>query len=248
MEPRYGDRWLDNDGPSREKERKKNLEVLISLIGSNRAYGAFMVAFMDQEVDYPDGEHVMFLLYWLNRFIFPSASNCITMEWLHLAEGLSSYRDIATGPLILASIYRALREATVEPINLNVKGPLWMVQAWLQWTFPELRARKLRVATNAVPLRELLLSAASGKTTEECFTFFLCRRTRHAFQWLMNLKRGSPWFENRSICQGPRSGKAPLASENMDIFSACKRMICPVVVGWTLELPIWGRGLQSSVF
>ncbi|PQM35261.1 uncharacterized protein Pyn_02419 [Prunus yedoensis var. nudiflora] len=78
---------------------------------------------MDQEVDYPDGEHVMFLLYWLNRFIFPSASNCITMEWLHLAEGLSSYRDIATGPLILASIYRALREATVEPINLNVKGP-----------------------------------------------------------------------------------------------------------------------------
>ncbi|PQM43107.1 uncharacterized protein Pyn_35881 [Prunus yedoensis var. nudiflora] len=204
MEPRYGDRWLDNDGPSREKERKKNLEVLISLIGSNRAYGAFMVAFMDQEVDYPDGEHVMFLLYWLNRFIFPSASNCITMEWLHLAEGLSSYRDIATGPLILASIYRALREATVEPINLNVKGPLWMVQAWLQWTFPELRARKLRVASNAVPLRELLLSAASG------------------------VRLG---FENRSICQGPRSGRSPLALENMDIFSCLQ----------TRDLPCGGR-------
>ncbi|PQP93883.1 uncharacterized protein Pyn_32783 [Prunus yedoensis var. nudiflora] len=106
-----------------------------------------------------------------------------------------------------------------------------MVQVWLQWTFPELRARKLRVASNTVPLRELLLSTASGKTTEECFTFFLCRRTRHAFQWLMNMKRGSPWFENRSICQGPRSGQAPLASENMDIFSCLQ----------TRDLPCGGR-------
>ncbi|PQQ06234.1 uncharacterized protein Pyn_04914 [Prunus yedoensis var. nudiflora] len=62
--------WLGDfeGGPSQEKERKKNLEVLISLIGSNRAYGAFMGTFMDQEVDNPEGEHVMFLLYWLNRF------------------------------------------------------------------------------------------------------------------------------------------------------------------------------------
>ncbi|BFG34693.1 hypothetical protein CerSpe_209670 [Prunus speciosa] len=106
-----------------------------------------------------------------------------------------------------------------------------MVQVWLQWTFPELRARKLRVASNAVPLRELLLSTASGKTTEECFTFFLCRKTRHAFQWMMNLKRGSPWFENRPIHQGPRGGNAPMASENMDIFSCLQ----------TRDLPCDGR-------
>lgn len=39
---------------------------------------------------------------------------------------------IATGPLILASIYRGLRNVTIEPINLNGKGPLWMVRVWLQ--------------------------------------------------------------------------------------------------------------------
>lgn len=49
------------------------------------------------------------------------------MEWFQVAEGLATYSDIATGPLILASIYKGLREATIEPINLNVKGPLWMV-------------------------------------------------------------------------------------------------------------------------
>ncbi|CAB4286698.1 unnamed protein product [Prunus armeniaca] len=112
---------------------------LSGLIGFTQAFGAFMGAFMNRAVDYPHGEHIMFLMYWLNRFIFPSASNCITMEWLHLAKSLVSYRDIATGPLILGSIYRALREATIVPINLNVKGPLCMVQIWLQWTFPELR-------------------------------------------------------------------------------------------------------------
>ncbi|PQQ19015.1 hypothetical protein Pyn_14955 [Prunus yedoensis var. nudiflora] len=88
-----------------------------------------------------------------------------------------------------------------------------------------------RVASNAIPLRELLLSTAFGKTTEECFAFFLCRKTRHAFQWMMNLKRGSSWFENRPIYQGPRGGNAPMASENMDIFSCLQ----------TRDLPCGGR-------
>lgn len=48
----------------KEKERKKNFEVLSRLIGSNRAYGAFIGTFMDQKVDYPHGGHVMFLLLW----------------------------------------------------------------------------------------------------------------------------------------------------------------------------------------
>ncbi|CAB4268889.1 unnamed protein product [Prunus armeniaca] len=129
--------WLGDfqDDPLKEPERRKNLETLSGQIGSTRAFGAFMGAFMNRVVDYPHSEHIMFLMYWLNRFLFPSTSNCIIMEWLHLAEGLASYWDIATGPLVLGSIYRALREATVAPINLNVKGLLWMVQIWLQWTF-----------------------------------------------------------------------------------------------------------------
>ncbi|PQP98292.1 uncharacterized protein Pyn_37593 [Prunus yedoensis var. nudiflora] len=149
------------------------------------------------------------------------------MEWLHLAEGLASYRDIATGLLILASIYRALREATVESINLNVKGPLWMVQVWLQWSFPDLRGRKLLVAPNVVPLRDLILGLVSGKTTEECFTFFMGRKTRHASQWMMSLKKGCSWFENRLIYQGRKGVNDPVASENMDIFSCLQSRDLP---------------------
>ncbi|CAB4309602.1 unnamed protein product [Prunus armeniaca] len=82
------------------------------------------------------------------------------MEWLQLAGGLATYRDIATAPLILASIYRGLREATIESINLNGLG----------------------------------FELISGKTTEACFTFFIGRKTRHAAQWLMSLKKGCSWI------------------------------------------------------
>ncbi|CAB4286045.1 unnamed protein product [Prunus armeniaca] len=121
--------WLGDfqDDPSNDKERPKNLEILYGIMGSSQSLGAFMGSFMNKKVDYPHGKHIMFLLYWLNMFIFPTTSNYITMEWFKVAGGLATYRDIATGPLILASIYNGLREATIEPINLNVKGPLWMV-------------------------------------------------------------------------------------------------------------------------
>lgn len=59
----------------------------------------------------------------------------------------------------------------------------------------------------------------SGKTTEECFTFFLGRKTRHASQWMMSLKRSCSWFEKRLVYQGPKDVDDPVASENMDIFS-----------------------------
>ncbi|VVA36095.1 PREDICTED: LOC109949315 [Prunus dulcis] len=90
--------WLRDfqEDPSKEKDRKKNFKVLSGLIGSNRTYRALMGAFKDQKIHYPYGEHMMFLMYWLNRFIFPSTSNCITMM---VAPDAVPLRD-----LILSSI------------------------------------------------------------------------------------------------------------------------------------------------
>ncbi|BBN67523.1 hypothetical protein Prudu_102S002000, partial [Prunus dulcis] len=113
--------WLGDfqEDPSKEKDRKKNFEVLSGLIGSNRAYRALMEAFKDQKVDYPHGEHMMFLMYWLNR------------------------------------------------------------------------------------------------------------KTRHASQWMMSLKKGCSWFKNRLIYQGPKGVDDPMASENMDIFSCLQSRDLP---------------------
>lgn len=53
------------------------------------------------------------------------------MEWIYLAEPLANHQDVAKDPLILTSTYRCLRDITVEPLNLNVNEPLWIVQVWL---------------------------------------------------------------------------------------------------------------------
>ncbi|CAL9024520.1 unnamed protein product, partial [Prunus brigantina] len=42
--------------------RKKSIETLFGIIVSSRAYEAFMMDFMNKEVDYTHGEHIMFLV------------------------------------------------------------------------------------------------------------------------------------------------------------------------------------------
>ncbi|BFG28518.1 hypothetical protein CerSpe_147920 [Prunus speciosa] len=208
--------------PEENGQMGLRIDDMTCQINVNRAFGLFMKNFQGVESADPQVEHMMFLLYWLNRFIFPNASGNITMEWIHLAEALAYHSDVAIGPLLLASIYRCLRDITVVPFNMNVNGPLWMVQVWLQWQFPELRASQLEFAEDKAPMEQLLSSPISGKTTEECFTFFQSKRARSPDQWKMSMRRKYPWFMGTSFHLGPKDASKPLASENMEIFSCLK--------------------------
>lgn len=67
-----------------------------------------------------DQEHMMFLLFWLNKFIFPHANEGVKTEYIHLAEALHNETNLATTPFILASLY----EITINPFNLNVCSPV----------------------------------------------------------------------------------------------------------------------------
>ena len=50
------------------------------------SYGDFITDFYGKpDTDISDDEHIAFLLYWLNKFIFCSASQAITKERLPLA-------------------------------------------------------------------------------------------------------------------------------------------------------------------
>ncbi|KAH0972061.1 hypothetical protein GBA52_024217 [Prunus armeniaca] len=88
-----------------------------------------------QGMDDPDQEHMIVLLFWLNKFIFPHADEGVRTEFMHLAEALHNESDLAIEPFMLALLYHRI---TVDPFNLNVCGPIWMLQIWLEWYFPEL--------------------------------------------------------------------------------------------------------------
>ncbi|CAL2256430.1 unnamed protein product [Prunus armeniaca] len=62
---------------------------------------------------------MMFLLYWLNRFIWPNRSFAFLLEYRHLAEALHNHIDIGLGPTVLAHLFKNLHTATLEnPLNL----------------------------------------------------------------------------------------------------------------------------------
>ncbi|CAL9006454.1 unnamed protein product, partial [Prunus brigantina] len=89
---------------------------------------------------FPSSEHMLFLVYWLNRFVFPNRSSTVLLEYRHLAEALHNHTDVGLGPTVLAHLFKNLHTTTLEnPLNLSVPGAFWMIQIWLQVYFTELR-------------------------------------------------------------------------------------------------------------
>ncbi|CAL8115533.1 unnamed protein product [Prunus armeniaca] len=71
-----------------------------------------------------DQEHMMFLIFWLNKFIFLHAEEGVKTEYLHLAEALHNESNLVTAPFMLASLYHCLHQITISAFNLNVCGPI----------------------------------------------------------------------------------------------------------------------------
>ncbi|KAM1671790.1 hypothetical protein ACFXTN_036758 [Malus domestica] len=65
-----------------------------------------------------------------------------------------------------------------EPFETNLNGPTWMIQLWLQWYFPELRAPNLEFPERMAPARILAEASPTNHSTLCCLFFFKVCRTR----------------------------------------------------------------------
>ncbi|KAL6276347.1 hypothetical protein ACE6H2_019948 [Prunus campanulata] len=166
-----------------------------------KTYSGFMMTF--QGMSDREQEHMMFLLFWLNRFVFPNVDGSVSPEYMHLAEALHNESGLATGPFMLASLYRCLYQITVNPLDLAVCGPLWMVQLWLEWYFPELGTEDLVYLEDDVPAVALALAPKRLVSTEECFIFFRECRKRPSEIWFRSLGCDLPWFTDGGLHQAP---------------------------------------------
>ncbi|XP_058185682.1 uncharacterized protein LOC131302908 [Rhododendron vialii] len=84
-----------------------------------------------------NNEHVAFLLYWLNKFIFCVSANRVTKNFIDLACALASGQKLALGPLVLAHLYRGMKELISNKF-IFAPGPLWVMTLWLWSYFPKL--------------------------------------------------------------------------------------------------------------
>ncbi|CAL8168174.1 unnamed protein product [Prunus armeniaca] len=76
-----------------------------------RTYSGFVMTY--QGMANCDHEHMMLLLFWLNKFIFPNANGGVKPEYLHLAKTLHNEVGVATCPFMLAYLYQCLHQINV---------------------------------------------------------------------------------------------------------------------------------------
>lgn len=74
-------------------------------------------------------EHMYFLIYKLNKYVFPNKSKGEKLEWIPLLEVLHSFDYVATWPFIKAHLYHLLYEMTMgQPFESKINRATWMVQ------------------------------------------------------------------------------------------------------------------------
>lgn len=93
-------------------------------------------------VEVSNKEPIAFLTLWLSYYIFCHGSLQIAKSCIALAIKIHEDRQISLGKHLLASLYQALRLETLKlkilantPKSLNLSGPLWLLQHWLNATF-----------------------------------------------------------------------------------------------------------------
>ncbi|CAL8999983.1 unnamed protein product, partial [Prunus brigantina] len=168
--------------------RRKNQEKLAkpftispASINQNCSFSNYLKKFSAEKDK--DQQHMLFLLYWLNRFIFPNRSSAVLLEYRHLAEALHNHTDVGLGPTVLAHLFKNLYSATLEnPLNLSAPGAFWMIQIWLQVYFPELRFPDVVLPEDQVLAQPLMAAEVPKRSIEEYLMFFRHCTKRSAAQ------------------------------------------------------------------
>ena len=95
------------------------------------SYSGIIMAFCGKlDIDVSDKEYMTFLLYWLNKFIFCSASQAIMKEHIPLAWALSQGQTIALASLVWSHLVQGVKDFLLSGCK-SPSGPIWLLQPWL---------------------------------------------------------------------------------------------------------------------
>ncbi|CAL2257097.1 unnamed protein product [Prunus armeniaca] len=177
-----------------QQKLAKPFTISPALINQNCSFSNYLRKFSAEKDK--DQQHMLFLLYWLNRFVLPNRSSAVLLEYRHLAEALHNHTDVGLGPTVLAHLFKNLHTATLEyPLNLSAPGAFWMIQIWLQVYFPELRYPDIVLPEDQVLAQPLLSAEVPKRSIDEYLMIFRHCTKRSAAQWQVVIRRTYPWFQ-----------------------------------------------------
>lgn len=107
------------------KRLVKKFTISPTTINQNYSFSNYMKKFSIKRDK--DQQHMLFLLYWLNKFVFPNLSLVVQLEYQHLSEALHNHTDVGLGPTVLAHLYKNRHSATLDsPLNIFAPGVFWI--------------------------------------------------------------------------------------------------------------------------
>ncbi|BFG15903.1 hypothetical protein CerSpe_021770 [Prunus speciosa] len=170
-------------------------EVDFGFTKKNKSYKVFMEANAQETGPLTHKEHTAFLMIWLCKYVFCMASGQVTLEVQPLAEALAKGHRLALGPMVLAYLYRGLYNmVSLNPMNCNTTGPIWLFQLWLQVYFPEVRPAHDLFAPNSLIGVNLLSLPLSGLKVEDYFRILYNCEGRSPDEFSVCLDREFPSY------------------------------------------------------
>jgi hypothetical protein len=133
-------------------------------------------------------EHMAFLNFWLEHFIFYGPSLAPTKNYLSLAYELAKGVTVGLDKLFLREVYRYLHLTSLSLLSqkkLKTGGPWWFIQLWAYLYFQ-----------NHIPNFPILVNNSFPDQTGKCIR---CTNYGQALYGLpgskLNLKDASDWFK-----------------------------------------------------
>lgn len=138
-----------------------------------------------------DSEHVAFLLYWLNKFIFCVSVNRVTKDFIDLACALASRQKLALGPLVLVHLYHGMKELISNKF-VFVPGPLWL------WSyFPKLAPPMKKNSENTCYGLHYVETRGLRYAFDVYFKFFYHELVGMGKNWTPFMRDTVPWWLKR---------------------------------------------------
>ncbi|XP_050890475.1 uncharacterized protein LOC127095892 [Lathyrus oleraceus] len=117
-------------------------EDTIAFDTSFAPYSLFMSHYHDKDtIEVSDVEHIAFLTLWLSKNVFCSRSLQVAKRFITMANQLHAGTKLCLSEMILANLYESLSESVnllktiKDQGKINLSGPFWILQLWLNATF-----------------------------------------------------------------------------------------------------------------
>ena len=137
----------------------------------DRSYIAFPAYYACTTGKVSDREHIAFLIYWLNRYLFCVSSYSVTMDFTPLARALALDETYAMAPFVLAYLYRGMYHMLSKEFTFGC-GPLWILMIWLWVYFPKFAPTSNKLPTHSCYGLNFTEVESSANTFAGCFSFF----------------------------------------------------------------------------